>query len=144
MSEEAYEEYKKRKNKDFYNKYPYLFPKGEPYCGFACDYGWWPLIDILCSQITELIQDKIKDNKKTKKPKPQVIIAQIKEKFGGLRFYVDTENVDEHLYNEIYKLINKAEEKSFEICEACGNLGERSYKGTGTWIKTLCEKCKKY
>lgn len=148
MSEEAHKEYKKRKDEEFYQKYPHLFPKGEPYYGFSCGYGWWPMLDTLCSNITDIIQERTQqleaDEKTKDKPKPQVTIAQVKEKFGSLRFYIDTENVDKSENEKIHDLINKVEEESLKICEDCGEPGERSYKGTGTWIKTICEKCKRH
>ena len=52
-------------------------------------------------------------------------IHQIKEKFGGLRFYADTDMSD-------------LEAASYEICEECGSPGEARADG---WVKTLCDKC---
>jgi hypothetical protein len=57
-------------------------------------------------------------------------ILQVKEKFGGARFYAGpcTEEQD--------KLIEEYENKSFEVCEQCGEKGEvRDLP----WIMTLCE-----
>jgi len=50
--------------------------------GLTCGSGWFNLIDKLCEDITKLIGDK--DIK--------VIAVQVKEKFGGLRFYHYMEN----------------------------------------------------
>jgi hypothetical protein len=56
-------------------------------------------------------------------------IHQIKEKFGGLRFYCDNEwGLEE----------SKLEERSLTICEECGAPGE--IRDTGWW-KTLCDSC---
>jgi len=56
-------------------------------------------------------------------------IHQIKEKFGGLRFYCDFEwGLEE----------SKLEERSLSICEECGRPGKP--RGGG-WIKTLCDSC---
>lgn len=66
--------------------------------------------------------------------KEGVEVVQVKEKFGGLRFYVS--NASE----ELYKAIDKAETESFHICEHCGAPGKLGGKG---WIKTLCEPCRK-
>ena len=56
-------------------------------------------------------------------------IHQIKEKFGGLRFYCDFEwGLDE----------SKLEERSLSICEECGRPGELRTIG---WWKTLCDSC---
>lgn len=46
------------------------------------------------------------------------IVTQVKEKFGGLRFYVQQGT------DEVYKLVSEAEAKSYHICEVCGVGGE--------------------
>ena len=58
-------------------------------------------------------------------------VLQIKEKFGGLRIYLN--DVPENYYH----FIEQAEKDSYEICEVCGEPGEQS-KING-WIFTLCE-----
>lgn len=63
-------------------------------------------------------------------------VHQIKEKFGGLRFYYQlpkdtTEEVVEH----VRELVRTAESISDQTCEECGAPG---YKTNGGWIKTLC------
>lgn len=124
--------FKHRKQSEFYDKYPELFPNAEPRCGFYCDYGWWPLIDTLCSDILSEI-------KNTDGQPPSVIIDQIKEKFGSLRFYVDYKNTDKNLIDRVQSLITKAEEKSKEICEICGaSGGQNVYNG---WMKIHCKQC---
>ena len=60
-------------------------------------------------------------------------VAQVKEKFGGLRFYID--NGNEFVYNRIYE----AEEQSYNVCESCGELGHPRVKSY--WTKTLCDRC---
>jgi len=60
--------------------------------------------------------------------------AQVKEKFGSLRFYM-TIGTD-----EIYELIDKAEALSCKTCEECGESGEAR---SGGWIRTLCDTCHK-
>ena len=61
-----------------------------------------------------------------------VKIRQIKEKFGGLRFY--TGPADEDVFVEIHA----AEDKSLQTCECCGKPGQPRYN---SWIKTLCDDC---
>ena len=58
-------------------------------------------------------------------------ICQVKEKFGGLRFYINGAP------EEVWDLIRDAEEKSYEICEECGEPGELRPIG---WYSTLCDK----
>lgn len=57
---------------------------------------------------------------------------QVKEKFGGLRFYMTCGT------DEIYDLISKAEALSCKTCEECGEPGEER---SGGWIHTLCNNC---
>ena len=101
------------KNKDFKKAYKKCFPVGE---------GWRPIV-------TKLVDDIIKIA-------PNTHITQIKEKFGGLRFYCDGDGGD-----EIYKLIEKAEQQSLLTCERCGTVNNVTTEGD--WILTLCGKCRK-
>lgn len=63
-------------------------------------------------------------------------IKQIKEKFGGLRFYIGSGN------KKIWEIITKYETLSYTICEKCGEPGElRKDAGNyGGWWKTLCDR----
>lgn len=56
-------------------------------------------------------------------------VIQVKEKFGGLRFYTNFET------EEISKLIENAEDKSYITCEECGKPGQLR---KGGWLLTLC------
>lgn len=58
------------------------------------------------------------------------VASQVKEKFGGLRFYVDSAT-DEH-----YNYINFAESMSYKICEKCGKPG--TYYPFG-WHHVACD-----
>lgn len=57
-------------------------------------------------------------------------IQQIKEKFGGLRFYYDGGD------DEISGMVRMAESWAANSCETCGNKGERR---SGGWVRTLCD-----
>ena len=59
------------------------------------------------------------------------VASQVKEKFGGLRFYVDGANEEHHNF------IWFAENMSYRTCEKCGNPGKLYTNG---WHTTLCEK----
>lgn len=115
-------------------KYPKIFQnrneseKVTAMCwGFECGDGWYWLINQLC----EAIQGRIDANPHLKIHQP--VAEQVKEKFGGLRFYVD--GADE----ETYGMIELAEHLSYNICEQCGSTEDIGY--TSGWITTLCKKC---
>lgn len=59
-------------------------------------------------------------------------VIQIKEKFGGLRFYMDAPR-------EIQDIINKYEKLSYSYCMFCGAHAHE--RNDGYWIYTLCDKC---
>ena len=81
--------------------------------GFCCDDGWYDLIYDLSKKISQI--------------DPEVEVIQVKEKFGGLRFYV--EKVSKASAEEIYNLITIAENKSLTICENCGSKEDVSNEG---------------
>ena len=102
---------------EFKDLYKDCFPVGE---------GWRPLV-------TNLVNDIIAIN-------ADVNIQQVKEKFGGLRFYIFTGDMKREESGEIRRLINQAENESFEICQLCGS--KEDVKQYGGWIKTHCKKCR--
>ena len=61
-------------------------------------------------------------------------ITQIKEKFGGLRFYYQggDSNID--------GMVTLAEDLSYSTCELCGSTKNVSQSNNG-WIYTRCEDC---
>ena len=60
-------------------------------------------------------------------------IVQVKEKFGGLRFYCHGGT------EEVHGAIHFAEQLSYRICEECGCPGELR-TANRSWIRTLCDK----
>ena len=70
-----------------------------------------------------------------KKKRIEFKVLQVKEKFGGLRFYFRPHN------EEFLTIAKAAEALSFKVCEDCGAEGERD--DDSLWIRTLCEGCKK-
>jgi hypothetical protein len=84
---------------------------------FECNLGWFELIK-------ELIEDLITLgwNKQ---------ICQVKEKFGGLRFYINEGS------DKMFEKITEVERKSYLTCEVTGKPGKlRNDLG---WIETLCD-----
>lgn len=68
--------------------------------------------------------------KKVPPPMPFCTASQVKEKFGGLRFYTNG-------YTDVIQgMISMAESMSYRTCEVCGNPGRSNSYG---WISTLCD-----
>jgi hypothetical protein len=115
------------KDDELCKKYPNLYAqrnwKMDRTCmcwGFECGDGWYDLIDELSSNLERF----------------GVQAMQVKEKFGGLRFYISGYNPK--YSNEIDMAIGRAEKKSIRTCEKCGKPG--SIRDWG-WLQTLCNDC---
>ena len=119
-TDEQYDAFVKRMEET----YPKMFTT--PYGGFAVSQGWWPILEKLCANIQHHIDWKNRESQVV----PQVVVAQIKEKFGGLRFYYD--GGDE----QISGMVRMAEAWADVACEECGAIGTRR---SGGWIRTLCD-----
>ena len=65
---------------------------------------------------------------------PHPRASQVKEKFGGLRFYMTCGT------DEIFDLIDEASEASYKTCEECAS-GDATQNDVG-WIRTLCVPCR--
>lgn len=123
--------------KQMETKFPKMF--SNPYGGFCVGKGWWPIVETLCVNIQEYtnstnqrraqLLEKNEYNLKIPRKVKQVVVAQIKEKFGGLRFYYD--GGDEYISG----LVRMAESWAGQSCETCGAPGSPT---SGGWIKTLC------
>jgi hypothetical protein len=61
---------------------------------------------------------------------PHITASQVKEKFGGLRFYTNGYT------DEVSAMISMAESMSYRTCEVCGSPGRSNSYG---WISTLCD-----
>jgi len=116
-----YEAFAKRMEKS----YPKMY--AGRYGGFAVGKGWYPIIERLSSSIQQHIEFKNRETEVC----PQVVVEQIKEKFGGLRFYY--QGGDEYIHG----LVSMAESWAGIACEECGGIGKR--RGGG-WVRTLCDK----
>jgi hypothetical protein len=108
-------------------KYPLMF--SQPYGGVAVGAGWWPIIESLCANI-QSHTDWWNTNRKERPVVEQVVIEQIKEKFGGLRFYYQGGD------DTIHGMVRMAESWADRSCEECGKPGK--LRGGG-WIRTLCD-----
>lgn len=83
--------------------------------------GWYGIILELDKQIAEI--------------DPDYSIAQIKEKFAGLRYYVESSNN----FEAIQPLVREAEDKASRTCERCGAPAE--LRKRRSWLVTECYDC---
>ena len=73
---------------------------------------------------------------------PDYKVDQIKEKFGGLRFYFSLSkdhSLDSKTIDEIYRFVSEKEEATMSICEQCGV--DSKQQNRNMWISTLCDDC---
>jgi hypothetical protein len=117
--------------KQMEERFPKMFGHKQ-YGGFAVGEGWWPILESLCANIQSHVDWKQEQKDKYSRGEgcPQVKVVQVKEKFGGLRFYYD--GGDE----TISGMVRMAEVWADASCEKCGKPGVR--RGGG-WIRTLCD-----
>ena len=136
-------------------KYPLIFAQR---CEMSIGDGWFDIIDALCANIQSHINnvakqreynikwndqvndpdydwsDKASFIKREERVVPelieQVVVSQIKEKFGTLRFYYH--GGDDYIHG----LEAMAESMSAVICEECGKPGKLR---SGGWVRTLCD-----
>jgi len=121
-------------DKKLCEKYPKIFAdrhgdmRNTAMCwGFDCGDGWYWLIDQLCDHIQSYIDSNPHLNI------GQVVATQVKEKYGGLRFYYMGGD------NHIDGMVSHTEYLSYRMCEECGtteNIGM-----TQGWLKTICRNC---
>ena len=116
--------------------YPSVFKDMESTSNYSLPSGWYLLVDKLCSDLSVLLDE---EHKKTKEnpEEPLFMLLQIKEKFGGLRFYYMMNTENDTLYQEIRKLIDIAEDASYNICEITGKPGKLCR--SGMHYHTFCE-----
>lgn len=94
----------------------------------GCGDGWTPLIEDA---------ERLVNKYNLEHPQSSLKWVQIKEKYGGLRLYVD------NYVPEIKDKLRQLENLSYYICEECGtneNVTTTTVKG---YIRTLCDKCRK-
>lgn len=102
----------------------------------SCNEGWYRILEELDAKLAFLC--------------PEYGIAQVKEKYGTLRFYCGTPGgVVGDLMDDA---IRQAEELSAKTCELCGKSSMRGGDGwvydqsvgtrvRGGWYKTVCDDC---
>lgn len=120
-------------------KYPKIFQDYEGNPGMVnwhgVPEGWLPIIDKLCGSIQNYIDNYkrwIKEKDEWVHP-PQLTCTQMKEKYGGLRFYY--EGGDDLMEG----MVVMAEYLCSNTCQDCGS--EQDIGRTAGWITTLCRSC---
>ena len=136
------------KFEDLAKRWPDLMQKShQDYLGVGA--GWYNIIDVLCSMLSSDVEQAKRQLKYAmenasshSKPIAELeadlaqaledlpVIMQIKEKFGGLRFYVGQTSEEQQAY------IRFASAMASRTCEVCGNPGEIRHTN---WMKTLCD-----
>ena len=124
FNEHYFKAHERAKNKENFYRWGIFW-------GFACNEGWYPLLDELMTKLEQLDNEKLID------------ICQIKEKFGGLRFYIEfKEGYNEDHRNVIRETISEYESKTFKICEICGAPGKLCRDNY--LLKTVCDEHMNY
>lgn len=96
--------------------------------------GWYQLLYDMCREITEVLETAGKPL--------HIVVDQIKEKYGILRFYYHFEDAEsgwDGVHQKIAQIVEKYENKSEEVCEICGREG--TLRTDLRWIQTLCDAC---
>jgi hypothetical protein len=118
-------------------KYPKIFkrytgnPMGVNWSGVPD--GWLPIVDKLCGSIQDYVDNTYDWINGEKEAKGQVRCTQMKEKFGGLRFYTDSGD------DYVEGMIRMAEFLCENTCQDCGS--EENIGKTRGWIYTICKSC---
>lgn len=100
-----------------YERLSEQYPENFANCyDFSIGEGWNDLVERLTHAVI--------------RAQPGVKIDQVKEKFGTLRFYVDS------FTEETNRLIEAAEIASESTCEVCGKSGTLRRR---SWMVTLCD-----
>lgn len=117
------------------------------YGAFGCDVddGWYELLDSLCGEIVAAYGEA--------GVPVDIVIDQVKQKWGGLRIYYhrepDSAASDAHgtdrfceersaLDDRLMGIVGKWEDRAETTCEKCGDPGIMREAG---YIRTLCDAC---
>lgn len=108
--------------------HPHLYHRG---LYLECNDGWLQLIFELSRQLEPII--KLQHESVFNDEDSLIYCTQCKEKFGTLRFYMNT------YIPSIENIIEKYEDLSGTICERCG--GEATTRKIKGWVTTICDTC---
>lgn len=124
-------------------KYPYLNPQNSVDWAYGncdecswyneVDSGWRKIFIDMCDEINKVLTDN-------GVPLTNLIVHQVKEKYGTLRFYYGIEECPKEVDDEIYEITEKYEGMSYNTCVVCGKPAKYISRG---WICPYCEDCVK-
>ncbi len=121
---------------ELFEKYPKIFElMKDSYYSISSGVpnAWLQTLDWMCGAIQQHIDNRNEHNKHLE-PINQLICEQIKDKYGGLRFYY-------YGGDEVCKgIVDMAEYILWETCENCGT--HDNIITTKGWISRICEGCK--
>lgn len=119
--------------RDFPNLYKDRFGNMQSTCmcwGFDVGDGWEPVVRRLSEKLEAIVVAIPESEIDSDMGRP--CATQVKEKFGGLRFYMTSYT------DAMHEAIQQAEHEAGQTCEICGSPGKS--RG-GSWIRTLCDVC---
>lgn len=124
------------------------------YGAYGCEVGsgWYEVLRGLCTEVTAIYE-------RAGIP-VDIIVDQVKEKFGTLRFYYHPEGYDPcihafdlsggpslrakvgntDIHREVAIIVRKWEKQSGSVCEECGAPGALR-NDIGYLVQTLCDSC---
>ena len=93
--------------------------------GVSTNPGWYPMVEKLLLDFRALPRED-----------GMVRVNQIKEKFGGLRVYVEVSGSGD-FKERVRGMIEQAEKQASRTCEFCSNPGVLR---SAEWMRVTCEK----
>lgn len=94
--------------------------------------GWWPVLDV-GEGWRELLENL---HQELIEVAPDYQLHQVKEKFGGLRFYFDANIKNDAAIERAQDIVDKYEDLSWKVCEITGKPGK--VVSRDGWRKVLC------
>lgn len=120
-------------------RYPRVFNR--KYLDTEVGVGWWATVIRAAERLTAELEAY---------PDFYVQTLQLKEKFGGMRWYIALRRVGgkdepvadapEGLFERLFDIVSVACAEASKLCDVCGEPGKTGTLGGSFWIKTLCDK----
>jgi hypothetical protein len=117
---------------EFEQRWPNIMPSTHGM--FSCPEGWTDRVWVLLEDIDAAYDHELNSGDTGFK------VSQVKEKFGGLRFYYYGAG-KENPAGIVEKLVEKATADCWDLCLSCGTDENVSTKGPG-WVSTQCDPCR--